>query len=73
MKTTELAKLLRQSLAKDFAPIKFSVRKTDTATIWVNHKIRDLEFRSELKTYLKKFETMSMFGEYAYIFETPYN
>ena len=73
MKTVELAKVIRESLAVDYADLKFSVRKTDVATIWVTHKNTDLIFRAELKTYLKKFETLSMFGEYAYIFETPFN
>ena len=73
MKTVELAKMIRQALAADFANMTFSVRKTDVATIWVTHENTDLEFRSTLKTYLKKFEAMSMFGEYSYVFETAYS
>jgi hypothetical protein len=73
MKTVELAKVIRKALAEDFPEFKASVRKTDVATIWVTHENTDLEFRSTLKTYLKKFEALSEFGEYSYIFETPYN
>jgi hypothetical protein len=72
MKTVELAKVIRKALAEDFPEFKASVRKTDVATIWVMHEVADLEFRSTLKTYLKKFEALSEFGEYSYIFETPY-
>jgi len=71
--TVELAKIIRKALAEDYAEIKFSVRKTGVATIWVMHNVTDLAFRQTFKTYLKKFEAMSMFGDYIFIFETPYN
>jgi ABC-type uncharacterized transport system ATPase subunit len=68
MSAVETAKIIRIELANTFPEIKFSVRKTDAAVIYVTHQINDLAFRHELSTILRKFEGWNEFGT-EYVFE----
>lgn len=68
MNAVATAKTIRTELANTYPGIKFSVRKTDAAVIYVTHAITDLAFRHELSTLLRKFEGWNEFGT-EYVFE----
>lgn len=68
MNAVATAKVIRTELANTYPAVKFSVRKTDTAVIYVTHSVTDLAFRHELSTLLRKFEGWNEFGT-EYVFE----
>jgi hypothetical protein len=70
MTTVETAKLIRQELATAYPGVKFSVRKHHAGVIWVEHANRDLTFRTQLDSFLRKFEGWNTYGT-EFVHENP--
>lgn len=70
MTTIETAKLIREELATAYPDRKFSVRKVYAGVIRVTHGSYDLEFRTNLNQFLRRFEGWNEFGT-EYVQENP--